>query len=82
MIYLNTLLLRCVSGFIGGSSMGSCFLVELMFFLVWCMQPLAVAIDGVRCLLIRSIVILGHLAKYHFLIAWRRFFLTVMNSVI
>ena len=36
---------------------------ELRLFLVWCMWPLDVAIDGGRCLLISSIVKFGHVAK-------------------
>ena len=83
MILVKTMLVSCSSGFIGGSSsfIVSCYLVYLTFFLVWCMWPLAVSIDGVRCFLIRSIVKLVHVAKYPFLIAWLRVCLTVMNSV-
>ena len=60
---VNTVLVSCDSGVIGGSSslMGSCRLMELMFFLVWCICPLDVAIDGGRCLLIRLIVRFGHI---------------------
>ena len=53
-----------------------------MFFLVWFMWPLGISIDGGKYLLIRSIVKLGHVAKQPFLIAWMRFYLTGMNSVV
>ena len=83
MILVNIVLVHCASGFIGGYSsfIGSCRLADLMFFLVWYMFPLAVAIDGGRCLLIRSIVKLVHVAKYPFLIAWMTVLLTGLNSV-
>ena len=65
MIFVNTVLVQCYSGVIGGffSLVVSCYLVEYMFFLVWCMYPLDVAIDGGICLLIMSIVKLEHVAK-------------------
>ena len=55
MIFVKTVLVRCVSGTIDGSSciIGYCCFVDLIIFLVWRMWPLAVAIDGGRCLLIR-----------------------------
>ena len=54
-IFVKTVLVRCVSGAIDGSSciIGSCCLLDLIIFLVWCMWPLDVSIDGVICLLIR-----------------------------
>ena len=62
MIIVKTVLVRCVSGLIDGSSciIGSCCLVGLIIFIVWRMWPLAVTIDGVRCLLIRSVVKFYH----------------------
>ena len=65
MILVNTMLVRCVSGFISGSFIFicSCCLVDLMLFLVWCIWTLVVAIDGGRCLLVRLIVELGHVKK-------------------
>ena len=65
MILVNTVLVRCDSGVICGSSsfIGSCCLVEFMFFLVWCMWHLAVAIDGGICLLVTSIVKWVHVSK-------------------
>ena len=83
MILVNTLLVRCTSGFIGSSSgvFSSCVLVDLRFFHVWCMWPLDVAIDWGRCLLISSIVKYGHVAKYSFLIACMRVWLTRLNSM-
>ena len=62
MIFVKTVLVRCVSGLIDGSSciIGSCCLVGLIIFIVWRMWPLAVAIDGSRCLLIRSVVKFYH----------------------
>ena len=84
MIFVNTLLVRCDSGVISGSFciIGSCFLVELMFFIVWCLWSLYVAIDGGRCLLISSIVNFVHVAKYHLLIAWMGVCLNGLNSVV
>ena len=83
MILMNTVLVRCTSGFIVISSIvfGSCGLVDLRFFLVWCMWHLAVAIDGGRCLLISLLVKLIHVVKYPFLIAWIRVFLMGLKSV-
>ena len=83
MILVNTVLVHCSIGFIGVSSsfVGSCFLVELMLFLIWCMWTLDVSIDGGICLLIRSIVKLVHVAKYPFLVAWMRVCFTGLNSV-
>ena len=46
------------------------------------MWPLAVSMDGSRCLLIRSIVEFGHVEKYPFLIYWRVVLLTVLKSVV
>ena len=54
----------------------------IMFFLVWCMWTLVVVIDGGRFLLIRYIFKLGHIANYHFSIAWMRLWLTVLNIVV
>ena len=84
MILDNTVLVCYASGFIGGSSIiiGSCWLVELMFFLVWWMWPLAADIDGGRCLLISLIVRLGNAEKYPFLIACMRVCLIGLNSVV
>ena len=62
-ILVKSVLVRCVSGFIVDSYIGSCCLVDLMLLLVWCMWPLEVFIDGGICLLIRSIFKLGHVAK-------------------
>ena len=52
MIFVKSVVVLCVSGVIDSSSclIGSCCLVELILFLVWLMWPLAVAIDGGRCL--------------------------------
>ena len=65
MILVNTGLVRCTSGFIGGSYsvFDSCGLVDLMLFLGWCMWPLYVAIDWVKCLLISLLSKLGQLAN-------------------
>ena len=62
MIFVKTVLIRCVSGVIDGSSciIGSCCLVDLIIFLVWSMWPLAVAIDGGRSVLIGSVVKFYH----------------------
>ena len=83
MILVNTVLVRCTSSFIGCSSgvFGSCGLADLRLFLVLCMLPLAVAIDGGICLLISSLVKLGHVENYTFLIYWIRVCLTGLNSV-
>ena len=83
MILVDNMLVRCTSGSIGGSSsiFGSFGLVDLRFFLFWCMWPLAVSIDGFRCLLISYLINLGHVVKYTFLIAWIRVLLMGMNSV-
>ena len=83
MILVNTVLVHCASGVIGGSSsfIGSCCLLDFIFFLVWCMWILAVSIDGGRCLLIISIFKLGHEAKDTFLIDWMRVYLNGLNSL-
>ena len=61
-ILVNNLLVHCAIGFISGSLsfIGACCLVDFMLFLVWCMWPLDVAIDGGRCSLIMLIVKLGY----------------------
>ena len=61
-MFVKTVLVRCVSGVIDGYSclIGSCFLVDLILFFVWHIWPLAVAIDGGRCLLIRLVVKFYH----------------------
>ena len=84
MILVKTVFVCCESGDIGGSSsfVGSCYLVDLMFFLVWCMWPLDVSIDGGRCLLFMLIVNLVLVAKYLFLIYCIRVRLTGLNSVV
>ena len=56
-------------------------MVDLMFFLVWCMWPLNVSIYGARSLLIGSIVKLVRAVKYPFLIAWMRVWLAALISV-
>ena len=65
MILVDTVLVRFDSGVISDSSsfISSCYSLDLIFFLVWCMWPLDVAIDGGIWLLIRSIVKLGCVAK-------------------
>ena len=65
MILVNTVLVHCSSGVIGVSSsfIGYFCLVDLMFFLVWCMWPLDISIDVGRCLLIRLVVKVIHISK-------------------
>ena len=84
MVLLNTVLVRCASGVIGVSYSFVDFycLVDLMLLLVWWMWPLGTVIDGGRCLLIRSIAKLGHVANYPLLIAFMRVLLTGINSVV
>ena len=84
MILVNTVLVCCASGVIVGYSciVRSCRLVDLRLILVWLRLPLAVTVDGGRCLLISSIVKFGHVLKYPFLIIWRIVFLTGINSVV
>ena len=62
MIFVKTVLVRCVSGVIDGYSfiIGSCCLVDLIIFLVWRMWSLDVAIDGGSCLLTISVVKFYH----------------------
>ena len=46
------------------------------------MWPLTVSIDGGRCLLIRWTFKFGYIVKYPFLISWRIFWLTGLNSLV
>ena len=84
MILVNTVLVHCASGFVGSSSsiIGSCCLVELMFFLVCYMWTLSVAIDGGMCLLISLIVKFFNAENDPLLMARMIVFLTGMNSVV
>ena len=84
MVLVNTVLVSCDSAVIGGSYsfFGSFYLVDFMFFLVWCMWHLTVSSVGGIYLLIRSIFKLVHVAKYHFLIDWMRVCSTGLNIMV
>ena len=65
MVLVNTVLVHFSSGVIDFSSclVESCGLVGFRLFLVWCMWPLDVVIDGGMCLLIGLIVKFGHITN-------------------
>ena len=62
-ILVNTTLVHCVSGSIGCYSccLGYWGFMDLRLLLVWCLQPLAVSMDGGKFLVISSIDKIVHI---------------------